>query len=37
MEVENNQNKEKDSNESEIDFYDTILVAIRLGLYFKTF
>ena len=32
MKDANNQNKEEDSDESEIDFYDVILEAIRLGL-----
>lgn len=32
MKDEKNQNKEEDSDESEIDFYDVILEAIRLGL-----
>ncbi len=32
MKDENNQNKKEESEENEIDFYDVILEAIRLGL-----
>lgn len=37
MEDEKNLNKEEDSDENEIDFYDIILEAIKLGLFLKAF
>ena len=37
MKDEKNQNKEEQSDENEIDFYDIILEAIKLGYFLKAF